>query len=86
MVSVTGSVPFDGLSRSGRARWPTCLKFAQELLLVGPNNIDLKLRYLDVLLGAGLPAADRPKRRAEQTVGGEVGRSWGCRRAGKLGL
>ncbi|MCG6499524.1 FAD-dependent oxidoreductase [Kitasatospora sp. A2-31] len=44
-----------------RARWQTCQQLARELLLVGPDGKDLKLRYLDVLIKDGIPATDEPK-------------------------
>lgn len=44
------------------ARWQTCQRLARELLLVGPNGDDLKLRYLKILANEGLPRATRPKR------------------------
>lgn len=49
-------------SRSDRVRWQTCVKLAHELLLVGKSGDDLVLRYLDVLLGSGLPRTDHPKK------------------------
>ncbi|MET7291609.1 FAD-dependent oxidoreductase [Streptomyces griseoloalbus] len=36
-----------------RARWQTCLKLARELLLVGPDDKDLKLGYLHTLIDTG---------------------------------
>ncbi|GHH88412.1 flavin monoamine oxidase family protein [Streptomyces capitiformicae] len=36
-----------------RARWQTCLKLARELLLVGPDDKDLKLSYLHTLIDTG---------------------------------
>jgi monoamine oxidase len=36
-----------------RARWQTCLKLARELLLVGPDDNDLKLGYLHTLIDTG---------------------------------
>ncbi|QFZ19175.1 flavin monoamine oxidase family protein [Saccharothrix syringae] len=48
-------------STRDRSRWRTCQQLARELLLVGPDDEDLKLKYLDVLLKDGLPATDAPK-------------------------
>ncbi|TDC23976.1 NAD(P)/FAD-dependent oxidoreductase [Streptomyces sp. 8K308] len=36
-----------------RARWQTCLRLARELLLVGPDDEDLKLSYLRTLIDTG---------------------------------
>ncbi|WP_327728248.1 FAD-dependent oxidoreductase [Streptomyces sp. NBC_00487] len=36
-----------------RARWQTCLRLARELLLVGPDDKDLKLGYLHTLIDTG---------------------------------
>ncbi|UUU31645.1 FAD-dependent oxidoreductase [Streptomyces sp. CA-210063] len=36
-----------------RARWQTCIKLARELLLVGPDDKDLKLGYLHTLIDTG---------------------------------
>ncbi|GGX14192.1 flavin monoamine oxidase family protein [Streptomyces lomondensis] len=36
-----------------RARWQTCLRLARELLLVGPDDKDLKLHYLHTLIDTG---------------------------------
>ncbi|OKK10077.1 flavin monoamine oxidase family protein [Streptomyces sp. CB02400] len=36
-----------------RARWQTCLRLARELLLVGPDDKDLKLDYLHALIDTG---------------------------------
>ncbi|MER6712946.1 FAD-dependent oxidoreductase [Streptomyces sp. NPDC000877] len=36
-----------------RARWQTCLRLARELLLVGPDDEDLKLHYLHTLIDTG---------------------------------
>ncbi|MGY3203011.1 FAD-dependent oxidoreductase [Streptomyces sp. TE5632] len=36
-----------------RARWQTCLRLARELLLVGPDDEDLKLGYLHTLIDTG---------------------------------
>ncbi|MGW2328323.1 FAD-dependent oxidoreductase [Streptomyces sp. NPDC001700] len=38
---------------AARARWQTCLKLARELLLIGPDDKDLKLSYLDTLIDTG---------------------------------
>ncbi len=42
-------------------RWRTSRQLARELLLVGPDNDDLKLKYLEVLLGSGLTRTDESK-------------------------
>ncbi|WP_331750184.1 FAD-dependent oxidoreductase [Streptomyces sp. NBC_00046] len=44
-----------------RARPQTCWQLARELLLVGPDDKDLKLRYLDILIKEGIPETDEPK-------------------------
>jgi FAD dependent oxidoreductase len=44
------------------ARWQTCLGLARQLLLVGPNDEDLKLSYLRTLIDEGLPKTTSPKR------------------------
>ncbi|WP_079189336.1 flavin monoamine oxidase family protein [Streptomyces kebangsaanensis] len=44
-----------------RTRQQTCRQLARELLLVGPDDKDLKLRYLDVLIDRGIPKTDEPK-------------------------
>ncbi|WP_344953706.1 flavin monoamine oxidase family protein [Sphaerisporangium flaviroseum] len=44
------------------ARWDTCMEVARDLLLVGENGADLKLRYLRVLIDSGLPRARSPKK------------------------
>lgn len=44
-----------------RARWQTCRQLARELLLVGPDDKDLKLHYLDVLIKEGIPKTDERK-------------------------
>ncbi|MFE7468575.1 flavin monoamine oxidase family protein [Streptomyces sp. NPDC057499] len=44
-----------------RARQQTCRQLARELLLVGPDDKDLKLHYLDVLVKGGIPETDEPK-------------------------
>ena len=36
-----------------RARWQTCLRLARELLLIGPDDKDLKLGYLQTLIDTG---------------------------------
>lgn len=51
----------DDQPRPDRSRWRTCQQLARELLLVGPDDEDLKLKYLNVLLKEGLPRADAPK-------------------------
>ncbi|MEU4830380.1 FAD-dependent oxidoreductase [Streptosporangium sp. NPDC023615] len=43
-------------------RWDTCVSVARDLLLVGEDGSDLKLRYLKVLIDDGLPRARSPKR------------------------
>ncbi|MFI6507429.1 FAD-dependent oxidoreductase [Streptosporangium sp. NPDC050855] len=46
-----------------RARsWDTCVSVARDLLLVGEDGSDLKLRYLKVLIDDGLPRTRSPKR------------------------
>ena len=52
----------DALNESDRVRWRTCQQLARELLLIGPKNEDLKLRYLDVLINTGLTPPAPPKR------------------------
>lgn len=51
-------------SRTGREedRWQRCLRLARELLLVGPDDEDLKLRYLKILIDDGLPKTTNPKK------------------------
>lgn len=44
------------------AHWDTCVKVARDLLLVGGDGSDLKLRYLQVLIDRGLPRTRSPKR------------------------
>lgn len=44
------------------ARWQICLGLARQLLLVGPNDEDLKLSYLRTLIDDGLPKTTSPKR------------------------
>jgi monoamine oxidase len=51
-----GSPTFD------QDRWEACLAAARDILLVGPDGEDLKLRYLKVLIDDGLPAAKHPKK------------------------
>ncbi|MEU0839563.1 FAD-dependent oxidoreductase [Streptomyces sp. NPDC005962] len=47
-----------------RARWQTCLRLARELLLVGPDNDDLKLGYLRTLIDTGgLGATPHPRKK-----------------------
>lgn len=43
-------------------RWNTCLDVARDLLLVGKDGTDLKLKYLEVLIDKGLPKARTPKK------------------------
>src|SRR5262249_44928730 len=40
----------------------TSEELARELLLVGDNNVDLKLQYLQILVNRGLPKTTSPKR------------------------
>ncbi|MFI0780481.1 flavin monoamine oxidase family protein [Streptomyces sp. NPDC021212] len=42
-----------GGNSATRARWQTCLKLARELLLIGPDDKDLKLDYLHTLIDTG---------------------------------
>ncbi|WP_248958681.1 flavin monoamine oxidase family protein [Sphaerisporangium perillae] len=42
--------------------WDTCLEVARDLLLVGEDGSDLKLRYLRVLIDKGLPKTRSPKK------------------------
>ncbi|MEV6162103.1 FAD-dependent oxidoreductase [Streptomyces sp. NPDC052052] len=44
-----------------RALQETSRQLARELLLVSPDDKDLKLRYLDVLIKEGIPETDEPK-------------------------
>ncbi|MEU7470487.1 FAD-dependent oxidoreductase [Streptomyces sp. NPDC044984] len=47
-----------------RARWQTCLRLARELLLVGPDDKDLKLDYLHTLIDTGhLGPTHHPRKR-----------------------
>ncbi|EKX60947.1 flavin monoamine oxidase family protein [Streptomyces ipomoeae] len=47
-----------------RARWQTCLKLARELLLVGPDDNDLKLGYLHTLIDTGrLGSTHHPRKK-----------------------
>ncbi|MFI0821132.1 flavin monoamine oxidase family protein [Streptomyces sp. NPDC021098] len=47
-----------------RARWQTCLRLARELLLVGPDNSDLKLGYLHTLIDSGgLGSTPHPRKK-----------------------
>ncbi|MFI5793902.1 flavin monoamine oxidase family protein [Streptomyces sp. NPDC051677] len=47
-----------------RARWQTCLKLARELLLVGPDDKDLKLGYLHTLIDTGhLGSTHHPRKK-----------------------
>ncbi|MFE4514949.1 flavin monoamine oxidase family protein [Kitasatospora sp. NPDC056783] len=45
-----------------RAHRQTSRQLARELLLIGPDDEDLKLRYLDVLIKDGIPRTDEPKK------------------------
>lgn len=45
----------DRAPRPDQERWRTCLDMARALLVVGPNNEDLKLTYLRTLIDDGLP-------------------------------
>lgn len=51
-----------GDPRKNPIHWQTCLRLARELLLIGNDDEDLKLRYLDVLIDNGLPRTSAPKR------------------------
>ncbi|GGK89351.1 amine oxidase [Sphaerisporangium melleum] len=42
--------------------WDTCLSVARDLLLVGEDGSDLKLKYLRVLIDQGLPRTRTPKK------------------------
>ncbi|MBB5909461.1 flavin monoamine oxidase family protein [Actinoalloteichus hymeniacidonis] len=42
-------------------RWARCLQVARDLLVVGPDNEDLKIEYLKVLIDDGLPRTSNPK-------------------------
>ncbi|MCF2528644.1 flavin monoamine oxidase family protein [Yinghuangia soli] len=42
-------------------RWKTCVAVARQLLLVGPADEDLKLKYLRILIDDGLPKTTAPK-------------------------
>lgn len=47
-----------------RARWQTCLRLARELLLVGPDDKDLKLDHLHTLIDTGrLGSTHHPRKR-----------------------
>jgi monoamine oxidase len=50
------------VGRDDTARLEKCRQLAHELLLVGPQNEDLKLKYLEVLIEDGLPKAANPKK------------------------
>jgi monoamine oxidase len=43
------------------ARWEACLSAARAMLLVGPGGEDLKLQYLKILIGDGLPKTRSPR-------------------------
>ncbi|HEY0022332.1 MAG TPA: FAD-dependent oxidoreductase [Longimicrobium sp.] len=43
-------------------RWATCVKLARTLLMVGDDDSDLVLKYLDVLIDRGLTKTDKPKK------------------------
>ncbi|MFG2130901.1 FAD-dependent oxidoreductase [Streptomyces sp. NPDC048751] len=47
-----------------RVRWQTCLRLARELLLVGPDDKDLKLDHLHTLIDTGrLGPAHHPRKK-----------------------
>jgi monoamine oxidase len=56
------ALPRHSPDAAGDEHWQTCLRLARELLLVGPGGEDLKLAYLKILLGGGLPKTTTPKR------------------------
>jgi monoamine oxidase len=58
------------MNRTDRVRWETCQRLARELLLVGPKNEDLKLRYLDVLIKTGLTPPVPPAARKRVLIVG----------------
>jgi monoamine oxidase len=52
----------DSLPAAGTAVTDASNDLARELLLVGDNNVDLKLEYLRILIDRGLPRTTAPKR------------------------
>ncbi|ASO19243.1 monoamine oxidase [Actinoalloteichus hoggarensis] len=42
-------------------KWARCLQVARDLLVVGPDDEDLKLEYLKILIDDGLPRTTSPK-------------------------
>ncbi|MFD0442738.1 hypothetical protein ACFQ10_09645 [Streptomyces indonesiensis] len=55
-----------------RARWQTCLKLARELLLIGPDNTDLKLGYLHTLIDTGSLGVTRHPRKKILIIGAGI--------------
>lgn len=52
----------DSLPSAGNAVTDASRQLARELLLVGDNNVDLKLEYLKILIDRGLPRTTAPKK------------------------
>lgn len=59
-------------SSATRARWQTCLKLARELLLIGPDNSDLKLEYLHTLIDTGRLGPTRHPRKKILIIGAGI--------------
>ena len=55
-----------------RARWQTCLRLARELLLIGPDDKDLKLDYLHTLIDTGHLGATRHPRKKILVIGAGI--------------
>ncbi|MEH0581776.1 MULTISPECIES: FAD-dependent oxidoreductase [Streptomyces] len=55
-----------------RARWQTCLRLARELLLVGPDDKDLKLGYLHTLIDTGHLGSTRHPRKKILVIGAGI--------------
>ncbi|MFE9970854.1 flavin monoamine oxidase family protein [Streptomyces hirsutus] len=55
-----------------RERWQTCLRLARELLLVGPDDKDLKLGYLHTLIDTGDLGPTRHPRKKILVIGAGI--------------
>ncbi|MFD8157474.1 flavin monoamine oxidase family protein [Streptomyces malaysiensis] len=67
---MTDDAPRD--NSATRARWQTCLKLARELLLIGPDNTDLKLDYLHTLIDTGRLGPTRHPRKKILIIGAGI--------------